>query len=920
MESIVSLAKSLLLQPAMITDLAGITRIRRDTTKQEFTWDHLGITVILELKNQDNPFKGVEAQVGIKDLSVLVPFTKIGFAKFFIVLEGGEGSKDSIFDLRIDYELHHEHVEKGKLALVISPDKTLKLKVETSLDKEKQFVHPFTLTLANAKFNQIEGSYTDQDYHKYPITIKKVYNKIFMIVEHPENKSNIIEFEFDMQTFSSRFNFNSHFHSAELLSVYCRESIEVGAVLFIHQLGSFTFNLDVSNRLKNFFFHLKIGHNEHKIFSFHFREIPEYLLNMDEYQAFEIIAGDIDLPLLRIALRQEYTDITEVEEMEFFAPIFNGKFVVKSASKSSRTSRLTYGNMPKLSLQLFAEMNQKRYFEMNAVTQSAGEDMRRVEVTVEGTYFKYFTGFNLMKMKFYADYYNLTGGLEVEAALNGKYLKPLIIEVKQKKVIVSGLKGLVGSFDIEVERNLRKVDITWEDFIRISSRKQLSRNINLDVYKVNYFLSKYFGSLILVIGYNKVKVVLQEAETDIKVSLEGRKISQDSFEIDGVGTAFGGSPLFKWSSHFTVNNDGSYFSIAGSGDQSFNKTVKCKNCCNQNCQIELSESFELKLDMYSPHHVYLQGNLSSNIFPPGMLKLNTLSRPYLLKLGAPMPDQNYLDIDIDPAIGTFMSIMSGIYSPDSFEVAINQKHFVLNCDHKFKNCEFTLNIPMLDNSQIEILSNTGEVNILSIKSNNFFGFKSLEIVTEGEWNNLVLNGVHIAKYQYRWFETHVSIEMYGVVANLTWDLAHYYRQGRLNTFNVDLSARGVSISSNLTMDPSKMILEIEETISIPQLPAISPIKAKIEGGTRNNYLMKITLSTAGKGFSFLLDSDKQYNVYFSQISAIPESDHVDRIYPDDTNNPGIQNDYYENGIPDGPDDDGIPDDSDDPIGIWELGF
>ena len=903
-ESILSLAKSLLLQPDMIADLAGITRIRRDTSKQKFTWDHLGITVILELKNQDNPFKGVEAEVEIKDLSVLVPYTTIGFVKFFIVLVGGEGSKDSIFDLQIDYELHHDHVEKGKLALVISLDNdrhyTLKLDVETSLDKEKQFVHPFTLTLANTEFNpefsQIEGSYTDQDYHGCPITIKKLYSKIFLIVEHPENKSNIIEFEFDMQTFSSRLYFDSHLHYVELLSVYHKESIQVGGTLLIHQLGGFTFNLDVSNKLKNFFFHLKIGHNGQKILSFHFREIPEYLLNMDEYQAFEIFAGTdldledledpedlfIDLPLLRIALRQEYTDITEVDEMELFSPIFDSRFVVKCAStshkkrkfpNSSRTSRLTSGNMPKHSLHLFAEMNQKRHFELNAVTQSEGEELERGEITVELIDFK-----SLMKIKFYTDYYNLTKGLEVEASIDGLYLKPLLIEVNQKKIIVSGLTGLDGSFDIDVERNLRKFDISWggHHVNRISGRKQLSRNINLDVYKVNFFTSNYSGrsgSLMLVNGYNKVKVFLQELETDLKVSLEVRKTSQDSFEIDGFGTVFGGSPLFKWNSHATVQNNGIYFSIVAGGNQSFNIF-----------QIELSESFELKLDMNSLHDLYLQGNLSSNIFPSGILKLNTLG-PYQFKLSAPMPDQTYLDIDIDPATGTFMSVMSGIYSPDSFEVEINQKHFVLKCDPQFANFEFTLDMP--DNSQIEILSNPADGNILSIKSNNFFGFESLEIVTEGEWKNLVLNGLNIATYQYCLFEKHVSIEMYGVVANVNWDFAPYYRQGRLNTFNVDLSAKGVSISSNLTMDLSSMILEIEETISIPQLPAISPIKAKIKGELRQNHLMKITLSTAGKGFSFSLDSDNQYNVFVSEISAIPESDYVDGINPDDANSHGI---------------------------------
>ena len=52
MESIINLAKSLLLQSDMTARLAGVTRIRRDTNKQEFTWDHLGITVIYDFRYQ----------------------------------------------------------------------------------------------------------------------------------------------------------------------------------------------------------------------------------------------------------------------------------------------------------------------------------------------------------------------------------------------------------------------------------------------------------------------------------------------------------------------------------------------------------------------------------------------------------------------------------------------------------------------------------------------------------------------------------------------------------------------------------------------------------------------------------------------------------------------------------------------------
>ena len=52
MEGMINLAKSLLLQSDMTARLDGLSRIHRDTNKQEFTWDHLGITVIYEFRYQ----------------------------------------------------------------------------------------------------------------------------------------------------------------------------------------------------------------------------------------------------------------------------------------------------------------------------------------------------------------------------------------------------------------------------------------------------------------------------------------------------------------------------------------------------------------------------------------------------------------------------------------------------------------------------------------------------------------------------------------------------------------------------------------------------------------------------------------------------------------------------------------------------
>ena len=738
--------------------------------------------------------------------------------------------------------------------------------------------------------------------------MKKKQNTIYLVVEHPENESNIIEFEFDMSTFSSRLNFDSDLHSADLLTVNNVESLSLNWFLYVHPFGSFSLNLDVSKENEKLFY-LKISRNGNQIFLFDLKEIPNHmheLLFCNEHQVFEFHAGNHGLPLFRLSRSQNKNFKYQKEELHF--PVIDLKITMIKTTQGIKTVVN--------SLFVFAETNQKKYFDLRykmseSNSSGYGNKLKNMEITAIGLDCEYYTNFTHI-IKIILDYRDVGNGFEgverfdgeIESTIGGEYFKPLKIQVDQTKISVNSLimfQGLDERISIVINEYLGKADFFWfsgpREIIRISSRKQvLFRNKEVDVRKVRYFTSEDIGitgTLTMLIAPNRVKVVFQEIETDLKVSMEGKREHNSVYQIDnidGFGTIFEGSPLFKWNSSYTVQNNGSHFRLEGGGKQSFNKTVKYENHCDQNCHIELSESFMIDLDLKSPQQLVLQTSLSSNIFPDATLNLNTASLPYYLTVKAPLPDQKYLDIIIVPdmSFNNFnISIMSGNYSSDSFEVSFTQTHFVLNCDHKLKNCDFTFNIPMPDNSQIEMLSNPAEGNILSIKSNNVFGFKSLEIVTEGEWKNLVLNGLHIATYQYRLFEKHVSIETYGVVANVNWDFAPYYTQGRLNTFNVDLSAKGVSISSNLTMDLSSMILEIEETISIPQLPAISPIKAKIKGELRQNHLMKITLSTAGKGFSFSLDSDNQYNVFVSEISAIPESDYVDGINPDDANSHGI---------------------------------
>ena len=122
--------------------------------------------------------------------------------------------------------------------------------------------------------NQIEGRYTDSHYHEYLIDIKKKHNTIYLFVEHPENESNIIEFEFDMSTFSSRLNFDSDLHSADLLTVNNVESLSLNWFLYVHPFGSFSLNLDVSKENEELFY-LKISLNGNQIFLFDLKEIPK---------------------------------------------------------------------------------------------------------------------------------------------------------------------------------------------------------------------------------------------------------------------------------------------------------------------------------------------------------------------------------------------------------------------------------------------------------------------------------------------------------------------------------------------------------------------------------------------------------------------------------------------------------------------
>lgn len=114
--------QSFLAAPDAYASALGFTREKRSSGDwdREFNLDSVGASVKIKYDDPNNQLKGGRAQISVDDLKKYVKRARSSKVKLDIKFDGGDSPRDGLFNMEVNYELHHDGVEKGQLTVVRS--------------------------------------------------------------------------------------------------------------------------------------------------------------------------------------------------------------------------------------------------------------------------------------------------------------------------------------------------------------------------------------------------------------------------------------------------------------------------------------------------------------------------------------------------------------------------------------------------------------------------------------------------------------------------------------------------------------------------------------------------------------------------------------------------------------------------------
>ena len=113
--------QSFLAAPDAYASALGFSRSKRSADwDKEFNLNSVGASVKIKYDDPSNQLKGGRAQVTIDNLKKYVKRARSEKVVLDVKFDGGDNSKDGLFNLEVNYELHHDGVEKGVLTVTRS--------------------------------------------------------------------------------------------------------------------------------------------------------------------------------------------------------------------------------------------------------------------------------------------------------------------------------------------------------------------------------------------------------------------------------------------------------------------------------------------------------------------------------------------------------------------------------------------------------------------------------------------------------------------------------------------------------------------------------------------------------------------------------------------------------------------------------
>ena len=597
---LVSLAQTFLSKQDLLTSALEVTRSRRSVYDKEYSIDNLGISVGVKFEDPDKPSNGGNADIEIKDLTKLFLNTEIGLVKLRVTFSKTNFSGNHLFNLMVEYELHHTHEEFGSIALMISQKEsqmTSRFSVLSTKHSGRRFIQPFEIKLNSTDDNQIEGiiSYSHHQGEEFPIKIRKDDDTFQFLIKSPE-KTTLFEFSFNRKKFDlqikldfSKLGFN---YFLDLNIENSQEEVQVYGLFRVLGVQA-NFKIEIDKLLKNI--NLRVAHfgRPLKIFKFLFREIPHLLLKEYETSAYEVLVyhyPETPFTSLRLGLKNPRIR----NEIEIIISFPNHDWQVMylpiKLQRDSFISGDDNGQYVSESLRAFAEFEGIKLFETHWLNERhCDSNACKIEYNLSGnlhrdalegldslayvsryipfTQFSFKNKINISHRRIK----KLTCEIQT-SRLKGKY-QVMELEWQNKheeiKLKTGWMSSKLNTLDVSISKSLDKMEIVYKDGHRdilLNCMETLTRKNGVISYEFRLINNDVLkGTGLLNINDQRMEIVWTGEQGIFSYHEFQFFISIDRIDDDSVNINMEGStkpsqeelrcPFLSWNTSFTFNQN-----------------------------------------------------------------------------------------------------------------------------------------------------------------------------------------------------------------------------------------------------------------------------------------------------------------------------------------------------------------------------
>jgi len=199
--------------PESVADAFGLTRVRRSAYDKEFSLDRLGVNVGIKYIDPSNQAKGGKADITVNNLKKLIPKAKSELVKLAVSFDGGADAKDGLFDMTVDYELHHSNEELGTAHLERTKEGNFwktKMSVVSKNNPSQKLIPVFEITMKSDRKTVLQGTYKCEHGNDYTLNVDRVPGEKINAVLEGNGKTYIMEGVLDKADKSVKINIDAN--------------------------------------------------------------------------------------------------------------------------------------------------------------------------------------------------------------------------------------------------------------------------------------------------------------------------------------------------------------------------------------------------------------------------------------------------------------------------------------------------------------------------------------------------------------------------------------------------------------------------------------------------------------------------------------------------------------------------------------